>query len=112
MTRAIPLASFCVMALFGALASATAAPLPTASKSQVNALAQAIDYRRCYWDDGERVCRTYYDDEDDDYGDDGPDYDGYGPPGVYLGYGGIGYDYAPEGPPVRFYGGPGVYVHH
>jgi hypothetical protein len=92
MTRVKLFASLCFMALFGALAGASAAPLPPASPAGAQSLAQPVDYRRCFWSDGRRICRTYDDDDvdvDDDY-DGGPDYSYYGAPGIYLGFGGIG----------------------
>jgi len=112
MTRVKLLASLGFMALFAALAGASASPLPLSSQAEAQSLAQRVDYRRCFWSDGRRLCRTYYDDDDDDYADydDGPDYSYYGAPGIYLGFGGIGgYGHGPRG---HFPGGGGGFHGH
>jgi hypothetical protein len=88
MTRVKALISLCCLALFGAFAGASAAPLPGASQMQAGSLAQQVDYRRCFWQDGRRVCRIYEeDDDDDDYDYPDYDYDYGGGPGIVLGFG-------------------------
>ena len=78
-------------AMFAAFAGASAAPLPAPQgiRAPTPELTN-VDYRRCYWRYGRRVCRYY---EDNDY-----DYDDY-----YPGYGGGG---------IYFYGGGGRGHHH
>jgi len=89
MLRAKLLAALGVIALSSAL-TAAATPLPIASQAETESMARAVDYRRCIWADGYRLCRTYYDNES--YGENSaaPDYGYYGAPGIYLGYGGFG----------------------
>ncbi len=64
-------------------------PLPIASQAEIESMAGTVDYRRCIWADGHRLCRTYY---EESYGESPavPDYGYYGAPGIYLGYGGFG----------------------
>jgi hypothetical protein len=99
MTRVKAILSICFVALFGALAGASAADLP-ASQTPAGSLARQVDYQSCTWRDGYRLCRTYDDDDededvdvdDDDYAyDDYPAYAYYGAPGIYLGIGGFGH---------------------
>jgi hypothetical protein len=100
MTRVKSLICVCCLALLGAVGSASAAPLPSAAQAKpaVGALAMPVDYTRCDWVDGERFCRTYESDDDDvdfdddyDYGYDPASVYDYGAPGVYLGFGGVGF---------------------
>ncbi len=76
------------VALSGVI-TATATPLPIASQAEVESMAGTVDYRRCIWADGHRLCRTYY---EESYGENPavPEYGYYGAPGIYLGYGGFG----------------------
>lgn len=95
MTRVKSILSICFLALFGALAAASAVPLPASPQTQAGVFARVADYERCYWRNGYRLCRTYdddyEDDGDDDYDYDTPAYSYYGSPGIYLGFGGIGF---------------------
>ncbi len=86
MTRANIIAAS-IAALFAATGSALAAPI-TAAPHEATSQAQSVDYRRCWIEDGERVCRYVSEAYDDDYEDDYDDY-GYGP-GIVLGFGGTG----------------------
>ena len=57
----------------------------------MESMAGTVDYRRCIWADGHRLCRTYYEDEPTaSRPPPSPDYGYYGAPGIYLGYGGFG----------------------
>jgi hypothetical protein len=76
----------------GIAAPASATTLPIASQDEMEAMTRPVDYRRCYWADGYRLCRTYYLDEGSDQASaaPAPDYGYYGAPGIFLGYGGLG----------------------
>jgi len=89
MLRAKLFAALGVIALSSAL-TATATPLPIASQAETESMARAVDYRRCFWADGYRLCRTYYENESYGANSAAPEYGYYGAPGIYLGYGGFG----------------------
>ena len=88
MTRAKFLLGTCALMLAGLVAPASAAPF-TSSGHEAKSQVQKIDYRRCWIEDGEEVCRYFaedYYDPDDDYEDD--DVYAYDPgPPVILGFG-------------------------
>ena len=65
-----------------------AKPLPIASPDEIETMAGAPAYRQCFWADGYRMCRTYY--EADTKGDAAPNYGSYGAPGIYLDNNGFG----------------------
>ena len=73
---------------------------PIASSDEMELMTRTVDYRRCIWADGYRLCRTYYIDESGDQASaaPSPDYGYYGAPGIYLGYGGLGAADAPGSP--------------
>lgn len=85
-------ATLLAASVFGVLAPASATTLPIASHDEMEAMTRPVDYRRCYWADGYRLCRTYYLDEGSDQASaaPAPDYGYYGAPGIFLGYGGLG----------------------
>ena len=87
MLRAKLTAAVGIMALSGAFADATARPLPISSQAETETMAGAVDYRRCIWADGQRLCRTYYNHESYGESSAAPDYGYYGAPGIYLGFG-------------------------
>ena len=65
------LLSLCIVGsvVFGT-ASATSASPPSGVRGVSNPDAssiQTVDYRRCWWDDGRRVCRYVYGYRDDDW---------------------------------------------
>jgi len=88
MARAISRIAISALALLATTGLASAAPFTTTgveAKSQV----AKVDYRRCWIEDGEEVCRyvSEYDDElDDEYADDEVYAYEPGPP-VILGFG-------------------------
>jgi hypothetical protein len=87
-------ASLIAVLVFGAAGPASAAMSPIASPDEMESMTRPVDYRRCYWADGYRLCRTYYLDESGDHASaaPAPDYGYYGAPGIYLGYGGLSGD--------------------
>jgi hypothetical protein len=85
--RAKLTAALGVMAVSGALSAAIATPLPIASQAEAETMAGAVDYRRCIWADGQRLCRSYYNHESYGESSAAPDYGYYGAPGIYLGFG-------------------------
>ena len=86
MLRAKLIAALGAITLSSAL-TAAAAPLPIASQAERETMAGAVDYRRCIWADGHKMCRTYYNDESYGESSAAPDYGYYGAPGIYLGFG-------------------------
>jgi hypothetical protein len=55
--------------VFASAANVSAGPLSAmggVSNTQANSF-QAVDYRRCWWDNGRRVCRYVYGYRDDDW---------------------------------------------
>jgi hypothetical protein len=86
------LATLLAVSAFSVLAPASATTPPIASQDEMESMARPVDYRRCYWADGHRLCRTYYLDESSDQASaaPAPDYGYYGAPGIYLGYSGLG----------------------
>jgi hypothetical protein len=65
-----------------------AKPLPIASPDEIETMAGAPAHRQCFWADGYRMCRTYY--EADNKVDAAPSYGLYGAPGIYLDNNGFG----------------------
>jgi hypothetical protein len=65
-----------------------AKPLPIASADEIETMAGTPAHRQCFWADGYRLCRTYY--EADAHGDIAPSYGSYGAPGIYLDNNGFG----------------------
>jgi hypothetical protein len=65
-----------------------AKPLPIASPDEIETMAGTPAYRQCFWADGYRMCRTYY--EADIKVDAAPSYGSYGAPGIYLDNNGFG----------------------
>ncbi len=85
-------ATLLAASVFGATAPASATTSPIASPDEMDAMTRPVDYRRCYWADGYRLCRTYYLNESGDQASavPSPDYGYYGAPGIYVGDGGLG----------------------
>ena len=85
-------AALLAISVFGSAAPASAAMSPIASSDETELMTRPVDYRRCIWADGYRLCRTYYLDDSGDQASaaPAPDYGYYGAPGIYLGYGGLG----------------------
>jgi len=82
-------ATLLAASVLGIVAPASATTLPIASQDEMEAMTRPVDYRRCYWADGYRLCRTYYLDESSDQASaaPAPDYGYYGAPGIFLGGG-------------------------
>jgi hypothetical protein len=65
-----------------------AKPLPIASPDEIETMVGAPAHRQCFWADGYRMCRTYY--EADNKVDTAPSHGSYGAPGIYLDNNGFG----------------------
>jgi hypothetical protein len=67
-----------------------AKPLPIASPDEIETMAGAPVYRQCFWADGYRLCRAYYQADNGFDAPPAPNYGSYGAPGIYLDNTGVG----------------------
>lgn len=88
MTRANSIIVASLATFLAVAGAATAAPF-AAPQNDAKPQAQRVDYRRCWIEDGERICRYVSEDPDVYSYDDDYDYDPG--PGVVLGFGGMGH---------------------
>jgi hypothetical protein len=100
MARAKSRFAISALALLATSGLASAAPF-TATGLEAKSQVAKVDYRRCWIEDGEEVCRyvSEYDELDDEYADD--DVNAYEPgPPVILGFGigGLGFHGHGHGP--------------
>lgn len=80
MFRVKPLLIVAALAWCGAIDGAAARQLPIASQDEADAFAERVDFRRCYWTEGNLLCVPALE-TDADAGHT----DGYYAPGIYVG---------------------------